>query len=1169
MANKFVHLHVHSEYSLVDGLIRVKGLVKAVAEKGMPAVAVTDRSNLFGAVKFYKAAQAAGIKPILGAELLIRDARLGQGTDAVFPLVVLCQNETGYLNVTRLVSQAYLTGQHLGMPLVDYTWLEGATDGLIALSAGGQGDVGRWLLAGKEDKAQAALREWQRLFPNRYYVELVRTGRAGEEDYLHAALDIAQRLSLPVVASNDVRFVYAADFEAHEARVCIQEGHTLQDPRRPRRYSDQQYLRAPQEMAELFSDIPEALDNALEIAKRCNVSLTLGKAFLPKFEIPAALTMDEYFRKLAHEGLEERFPLLLDPAAADYAEQRDKYVERLDIELNVIIQMGFPGYFLIVADFINWAKRNGVPVGPGRGSGAGSLVAYALKITDLDPIRYDLLFERFLNPERVSMPDFDVDFCMDGRDRVIEYVAEKYGRDKVSQIATYGTMAAKAVVRDVGRVFGHPYGFVDKIAKLIPFEVGMTLEKAIEQEEDLRKLIEADEEVRAIIELAKKLEGMARSVGKHAGGVVIAPSKLTDFTPLYCEDGSVAQVSQYDKDDVEAVGLVKFDFLGLRTLTIIDWAVHTINAVRKQRGEDPLDMATILLEDKPTFDLLKACQTTAVFQLESRGMKDLIKRLQPDCFEDIVALVALFRPGPLQSGMVDDFINRKHGRAATDYPHPALEPVLKPTYGIILYQEQVMQIAQVLASYTLGGADLLRRAMGKKKPEEMAKQRTLFTEGALKNGVEPDTATYIFDLMEKFAGYGFNKSHSAAYALVSFQTAWLKKHYPAAFMAAVLSSDMDKTDKVVTFIEECRAMRLQVSPPSVNQSQFRFAAVGEKDIVYGLGAVKGVGESAIEVIVQERERHGLYKGLFDFCRRIDLKKLNRRVLEALIRSGSLDCFGQHRATLMSHLDEAIRAAEQHAASRQSGQVDLFGLTSADQADAAEPALVALAEWEDAERLKGEKETLGLFLSGHPVDQYRQEFSKFTSGRLIEMIQQNLPKPEGHRRDQGREVTVAGLVLDTRVRITKSGGRMGIVTLDDGSAHMDVVFYTEAFQACRAVLQADNVVVIKGKLSFDEFSGANRLSGDKAWSIEGAREEFAKRIVVTVSPQLPREHLVEALHKVFAGARGGPCAVLIDYQTAHARARIGLGKEWVVRPSAELTSGLSSLVGKGQWRLEYT
>ncbi len=869
MKASFVHLRLHTEYALVDGLIRIESLVKKVATVGMPAVAVTDSCNLFALIKFYKTALSAGIKPIVGAELWV------QRNDEPSRIVLLCQNLTGYRNLSRLMSRSYLEGQQQSMPIIRWAWLSGATEGLIALSGGREGELGKALLGQHTQHARDCMHAWQQLFPERFYLEVQRTGRSQEELYLDAVVDLAAVTNTPIVATNDVCFLEREDFEAHEARVCIYEGVTLDDVRRLHRYSDQQYLRTPDEMIALFADLPEALENSVEIAHRCNLQLALGKNVLPDFPVPEGLTTAEYFSSRAKTGLEQRLQRILSPTASDFAERRKPYDERLNMELKVIIQMDYPGYFLIVADFIHWARQHQVPVGPGRGSGAGSLVAYALGITDLDPLAYNLLFERFLNPERVSMPDFDIDFCMEGRDRVIEYVTQRYGRKRVSQIATHGSMAAKAVVRDVGRVLGHPYGFVDRIAKLIPFEIGITLDKALEQEIELRQLYENDQEIHALIDLARKLEGLARNVGKHAGGVVIAPSDLTDFSPLYREENEAWAVTQFDKDDVEAAGLVKFDFLGLRTLTIIHWAVQTINQQRKVNAKAPLDISCIPLDDPETFGLLQKYQTTAVFQLESSGMKDLIRRLQPDCFEDMVALVALFRPGPLQSGMVDDFIDRKHGRARIEYPHPDLAPILKPTYGVILYQEQVMQIAQVLAGYTLGGADLLRRAMGKKKPEEMAKQREIFVKGSVERQVDSKVAACIFDLMEKFAGYGFNRSHSAAYALVSYQTAWLKQHYPAAFMAAVLSSDMDKTDKIAVFAEECRRMNIKLLPPAINQSEYRFTVCADGGIIYGLGAIKGVGEGAVEALLEERRRGGEFYDLFDLCQRVELRKINR------------------------------------------------------------------------------------------------------------------------------------------------------------------------------------------------------------------------------------------------------------------------------------------------------
>ncbi|MEA3276945.1 MAG: DNA polymerase III subunit alpha [Pseudomonadota bacterium] len=1166
MDPQFVHLHVHSEYSLVDGLLRVKPLIKAAAESGMPAVAVTDQANLFALIRFYRAAVGAGVKPIAGADLWLRNEG---DPNKPHRMVLLVQNIRGYRNLTRLISQAYREGQHLGVPQVERGWIAETADGLIALSGGPEGDVGRALLAGHRDQAQTLLGDWLQVFGDRYYLELVRTGRESEAECLELGVELATRMGVPVVATNDVRFLAPEDFEAHEARVCIRDGRTLDDPRRPRRYSEEQFLRSPQEMAELFSDIPEALENSVEIAKRCSLELSLGESFLPDFPVPEGMSMEEFFADESRKGLEWRLERILPPDAPDYGRRRALYDERLKIELDVINQMGFPGYFLIVADFIQWAKDNGIPVGPGRGSGAGSLVAYALKITDLDPIEHDLLFERFLNPERVSMPDFDVDFCMENRDRVIDYVAGRYGRDAVSQIITFGTMAAKAVVRDVGRVMGHPYGFVDRIAKLVPFELGMTLEKALVESEDLKKAYEDDEEVRAIIDMALKLEGLARNAGKHAGGVVIAPTVLTDFAPLYCEPGGENLVTQYDKDDVEQAGLVKFDFLGLRTLTIIDWALKTINGIRAGNGEPALDIDAIPMDDVESFKLLKRHETTAVFQLESRGMKELIKKLQPDCFDDITALVALFRPGPLQSGMVDDFINRKHGRAQVAYPHPDLEPILKPTYGVILYQEQVMQIAQVLAGYTLGGADLLRRAMGKKKVAEMEKQRAIFEKGAAERGVKAETATYIFDLMEKFAGYGFNKSHSAAYALVSYQTLWLKAHYPAAFMAAVLSADMDNTDKVVTLIDECRAMELEVEPPAINRSEYRFTISDERTIVYGIGAIKGVGESAIESMLEARRSGGAFRDLWDFCRRIDLHKSNRRVLEALIRAGALDELGANRATLMTELPLALKMAEQHKETQAAGQNDLFGATEAAEEQSPDPQLARrmIDEWEEEQRLQGEKETLGLYLTGHPINRYDEELDAMVSARIGALLQTAQGRSDREPR------TVAGLVVSVRHGKTQRG-RMGSVVLDDRTGRMEVTVFSELYEQVRELLVPDRILVVIGALSYDDYRDSWALRADQVRTLEQAREGLADHIGLTLDLstgaclKMSADEVVQELAAVLSAFRGGGLPVQVDYRRSGVRGRLRLGDDWRVQPAEELIRRLRRLFGIDAVRVAY-
>ncbi len=1154
MTVPFIHLRLHTEYSLVDGLIRIKSLIKQSVAVGMPAVAVTDMSNLFALIKFYKSALDAGIKPVIGVDAWVR-----RDEDPT-RLVLLCQNLIGYRHLTRLVSRSFLEGQQRGVPIINYAWLAGNTEGLIALSGGREGELGQALLNHHRQQAENWLTEWRCLFPDRFYLEVQRTGRPQEEEYLDAVVDLAAATATPIVATNEVCFLKRGDFEAHEARVCIHDGITLADPRRSHRYSDQQYLRTPAEMAELFSDLPEALENSVEIARRCNLRLELGKNVLPDFPVPGGMTTAAYFSIQARAGLERRLLRLFDPALSDFTVRRQPYDERLEQELGVIIQMDFPGYFLIVADFIQWARDHGVPVGPGRGSGAGSLVAYALGITDLDPLAYDLLFERFLNPERVSMPDFDIDFCMEGRDRVIEYVAQRYGRDRVSQIATHGSMAAKAVVRDVGRVLGHPYGFVDRIAKLIPFELGITLDKAIEQEAELRRLYENDEEVRTLLDLARALEGLARNVGKHAGGVVIAPSTLTDFAPLYCEEGDSNLVTQFDKDDVEAAGLVKFDFLGLRTLTILDWAVQTVNQQRTAVGEAPLDLSTIPLTDVKTFDLLKRYQTTAVFQLESSGMKDLIRRLQPDCFEDIIALVALFRPGPLQSGMVDDFIDRKHGRAHIEYPHPALATILKPTYGIILYQEQVMQIAQVLAGYSLGGADLLRRAMGKKDAEKMAKQREGFVNGAKARQVESEIATYIFDLIDKFAGYGFNKSHSAAYALVSYQTAWLKEHYPAAFMAAVLSSDMDKTDKVVVFIEECRRMNLKLTPPAINTSEYRFTVGDLGEIRYGLGAIKGVGEGAIEALVRERQQGGVFRDLFDLCQRVDLRKLNRRVLDSLIRSGAFDQLGPNRATLTMQLPEALQLAEQHSRNDAAGQNDMFGLAAAEKIPIRPLPMTKAPEWGEEERLRGEKETLGVYLTGHPIYRIAAELTALGAVRLHDLTESG----GSLRRGNDRSVKVAGLVASLRIRNANRGGRIGFVTLDDGSGRLEIRIFPEVYEQHRQLIAEDAVLVVQGTLGWDEFNQTTRLNVERVLDLDGARTEYARCLWLRLDAQYVTMDMLRQLEKILTEHRAeGRCTVWMEYASSRARVELAFGARWRIRPSEDLLKRLRELAGI-QW-----
>ena len=1149
MSPRFVHLHLHSEFSIVDGMVRIGPLIERTKALGMPAVAITDHANFFCMVRFYRAAVAAGIKPIVGVDL-----PLESGSDNVPPgvLTLLAMDDGGYRHLARLLTRCYMAERSTGVPVAARAWVHECTDGVIAISPGPEGDIGQALLHGRAGEAERRAKTWASAFAGRFYLGVQRTGRAGEAPCLESTVDLALAMGLPVVAGNEVRFLERDDFEAHEARVCIHEGRTLADPRRPRRYSEEQYLKSPDEMRELFEDLPEALENAVEIARRCSLGVTLGGSHLPEFPVPEGHDLETWFAERTRRGLEQRLGGTR-PGARPAGGEEAEYWQRLESELDIICRMGYPGYFLIVADFIRWAKEHRIPVGPGRGSGAGSLVAFALGITDLDPLRYDLLFERFLNPERVSLPDFDIDFCMEGRDRVIDYVADRYSADHVAQIITFGTMAAKAVVRDVGRVLGHPYGFVDQVAKLIPFELGMTLERAL-ADDGLKERYEADEDVRSIIDLARKLEGLARNAGRHAGGVVIAPRRLTEFTALYREPGATGAVTQFDKDDIEAIGLVKFDFLGLRTLTIIDWTLATLNEQRRATGQTPLDLGELSTDDPATYELIRSGATTAVFQLESRGMKELIRRLQPDCFDDIIALVALFRPGPLQSGMVDDFVARKHGEAEVEYLHPELESILKPTYGVILYQEQVMRIARVLAGYTLGGADLLRSAMGKKKPEEMAKHRSVFVEGATSKGVDTRQATRIFDLMEKFAGYGFNKSHSAAYALLSYQTAWLKAHHPAAFMAAVLSADMDSTDKVVNLVEECRSLGLDVAPPHVNECAYRFGVADERNVRYGLGAIKGAGESALESIIDERGRNGPYADLFDFARRIDPKRVNRRVMETLIRAGALDGLGPSRASMMRTLTDASLAAEQLARDTTTGQNDMFGNALLD--GDAESRFKVGNEWPEDERLAGERETLGLYLTGHPIVRFEPELEKMTSSRL-----------SGLRPRIGQTHTIAGLMTGLRTLNTRHG-RMGIATLDDRTARIEVRIFTELFSACREKLVRDRLLVVEGEVGDDEFSGECSVVASAIDDLESTRERRARRILIELDSDSMADGAIRALREAIESYRSGRTPVCIDYCRGDARARFALGAAWAVRPADDLIARLRDVAGAEHVRVEY-
>ena len=1172
MSAGFVHLRLHTEYSLIDSVVRVPELIEAVAAAGMPAVAATDQSNLFAMVKFYREALAHGVKPVVGVDLLVREAGERQQPSRI---TFLCQNQAGYLNATRLVSRAYLEGQRRGVPLIERGWLTAESlDGLIALSCATEGDVGRALANGREPDAARALDEWLALLPDRYYMELQRLGRADEESYIAAAVNLAGRRGVPVVATNDVRFLKPSDFESHEARVCIHDGTLLADPNRARRYTPQQYLRSPEEMARLFADIPEALANSVEIARRASLTLKLGQPRLPPYPVPGGMSTEEFLRTEAEAGFARR---VAEMAVATEGAARETYAKRLQAEIDVICKMGFAGYFLIVADFIRWAKENGVPVGPGRGSGAGSLVAYSLRITDLDPLRYDLLFERFLNPERVSMPDFDVDFCMEGRDRVIDYVAGHYGRERVSQIITYGTMAAKAVVRDVGRVLGMTYGFVDKIAKLIPFELGITLDDALQKEPELKRLYDSEEEVRNLIDLARSLEGLTRNAGMHAGGVVIAPSVLTDFAPLYCDESGGSLVTQFDKDDVEAAGLVKFDFLGLRTLTVIDWTVKAINARRAQTGGPVLDIGKIPLDDALTYErVFKKAQTVAVFQFESGGMQRMLKEARPDRFDDLIALGALYRPGPMD--LIPEYVACKHGKKP-EYLHPDMEQVLGVTHGVFVYQEQVMQIAQRLAGYTLGGADLLRRAMGKKKPEEMAKQRAVFVAGAAARGIEHRIANAIFDQMEKFAGYGFNKSHAAAYALVSYQTAYLKAHFPAAFMAAMLSADMDHTDKVVTLIHECDAMKLKVRRPDVNTSLYEFAVEGDSVILYGLGAVRGVGRGAVEALIAEREARGPFTTLEDLCRRIDLQKINRRVLEALLRSGSLDALGRNRATLMQRLPAAMQLGDQNSKAHEAGQNDLFGLgsgprtvTAPDESrppetrsdDDGRGAGTVLQEWTEAVRLAGERETLGLYLTGHPAKPFATLLARVASHWIGDLVSERpAPSAEPMRFGGGKLVTVGGLVDEVKKR-----GPRFILTLDDSTGRVEVTLFEDVYQKYRDIAVKDALVLVEGMLRFDDFSDGWRIAARSITDLGNMSEQQARNIVLTWPDGPDTAALQGRLADLLAPYRPGPCTIVIDYSGPAARGVLKLGPEWGVRATSKLREDLEGLLGRGSVDVKY-
>ena len=1084
----FVHLRLHSEFSIVDSTCRIDDVVQAAADDQQPALAITDLSNLFGAIKFYKEARAKGVQPILGAEIFLEG--LGVDPHALSRVMVLVQSSQGYLNLSELLARAWTQNMVKNNAVIKLAWLQELSEGLILLSGAQAGPVGQALMQGDTSRAAEIALQLASIFTHRFYLELQRAGRPEDNAHVVAAVKLASRLSLPVVATHPVQFLTEDDYESHEARVCISEGEILGNQRRVRKFTRDQYFKSSAEMQALFADVPSALSNSVEIAKRCNLTLVLGKPQLPNYPTPLTdgkpMPIEDYFRLLSVDGLEERLVHLY-PDATKREIERSRYAERLEFEINTILNMGFPGYFLIVGDFINWAKKNGCPVGPGRGSGAGSLVAYSLKITDLDPLQYNLLFERFLNPERVSMPDFDIDFCQANRDRVIDYVKDKYGRDAVSQIVTFGTMAARAAIRDVGRVLDMSYMFCDGISKLIPNKPGqhITIDGAIKAEPILAERLDKEDDVKTLLALAQKLEGMTRNVGMHAGGVLIAPGKLTDFCPLYQQPGSTSAVSQYDKDDVEAIGLVKFDFLGLATLTILELARDMI--VKRHKGQENFAFENIQLDDAATYKLFADGRTESVFQFESRGMQGMLKDARPSRLEDLIALNALYRPGPMD--LIPSFVARKHGREVVEYPHPLVEKVLSETYGIMVYQEQVMQTAQVLGGYSLGGADLLRRAMGKKKAEEMAEHREIFRKGAGVNGLSEEKADEVFDLMEKFAGYGFNKSHAAAYSLLAYHTGWLKVHFTAEFFCANMTIEMDDTDKLKVLFEDALKFGISFDPPDVNRGTHRFEPVSDKVIRYGLGAIKGTGQQAIDAIVKAREEGGPFTSLFDFCVRVDRSRLNKRSVEALVKAGAFDSLQRNRASLAASVDRAFDFSTATAANaNQGGLFDMIG-DDAHGSSTQEPELVDMLPWGVKEQLTNEKTAVGFYLSGHLFDAVEREVRLFAKRKIDDLIDSREPQ------------LLAGIVSDLRI-INGQRGKLAIFKLDDKSAVMEATADEAMINANRHLLKDDELVIVMAKMQADRFSGGYRLSIQQVWDLPSARCRFGKFLRVSVNGRAP-------------------------------------------------------------------
>ena len=1120
----FVHLHLHSEYSLVDGIIRVDELVEHSLNHGYHSVALTDLTNLFGLIGFYRSARNKGIKPIVGAEI-----NVAKDMDSLCaPLVLLAMNKQGYINLTKLVSKAYVEGQINGEPIVLFSWLEEFSDGIIALSGGMEGHIGNSILAGNKQLSESRVDFFKNIFKENFFIEIQRLGKPNEKEYNDSVLQLASDKQIPVVATNNVRFLNPADpeispsdFEAHEARVCIQRGETLDDPRRPKNYTEQQFFRSKEEMINLFADLPEALINTVKIAEKCNIDLELGKFYLPDFEVPEEFSREEFLRKLSKEGLLDRIKEI-ESSVDSYKIDESQYIQRLDYELDMICKLDFAGYFLIVADFVNWAQKNDIPVGPGRGSGAGSIVAYSLGITAIDPIRYDLLFERFLNPERVSNPDFDIDFCIEGRDKVLEYVTNKYGKDSVAQISTRGTMAARAVLRDVVRVLGKPYGFGDRLAKAIPDVLGISLEEAFE-EKQFKETIEASDESKEVFDMALKLEGLSRSVGTHAAGVVIAPTALTDFTPLFLDSDKGTVASQFDMGDVESAGLVKFDFLGLKTLTVIDQSVRRINSTLKEK-EEKLNIDNLSLKDQKTFELLQRGETTAIFQLESKGMRDYLKQLIPNDFEDIVSMNALYRPGALGMNMVDSYINRKHGKEEVTYGHESVKKILGTTYGVIVYQEQVMQIAQELSGFSLGQADILRRAMGKKKKEEMESLRSTFVDGAVKKDVNERYAANLFDQIEQFAGYGFNRSHSVGYALIAYQTAWLKAHYPAEFMASVLSCDLGNTDNIQLFVDDCKNIGLTVLSPDINQSSYKFENPDNKTILYGLGAIKGIGESLVDKIISERAEEK-FKDMYDFCLRVGFRRINRRILTTLIGSGAMDALGK-RQDLFARIDSCLKNAEQASERDKSNIRDLFG------EEIITPEISEIDDEVEFDEVSAEWSALGFYLDSHPLENKKKEVRNMCGFFISEL------QSETHNQ------RISGCLIQFNVRSGRRG-RFAFATLDDGSGKIEVSIWADAFEKYRNLLKKGQVLVVEGMVEKDAYSDSQRhkMIAERILTFDQARREFVKNIKIDIEDSANTKDIVGSLKEIANSDDGN--LVLISYKGNTAKADIVLPKNFSV------------------------